>query len=115
MLTLNTKKWAKMGIMELLRGFKTKYNRLLDRNHAKTIRRKQFNMTIDARLVLSVKLLAEILKVPVYVITEHLLQVGFYHIMQALQDPEKRHELEKHLIEVHLLGSKLRNVRDNSV
>ena len=61
-------------------------------------------MAIDAELVLGVKLLAAILKVPRYVITEHLLQVGSYHIVQALQDPEKREELEKHLIGVHLLA-----------
>ena len=64
-------------------------------------------MTIDAELVLGVKFLAEILKVPRYVITEHLLQVGTYHILQALEDPGKRQELEKHLVGVHLLGSEL--------
>ena len=64
-------------------------------------------MTIDAELVQGVKFLAEILKVPRYVITEHLLQVGSYHILQALNDPEKRQELEKHLVDVHLLGSEL--------
>ncbi len=69
-------------------------------------------MTIDAELVLGVKLLAAILKVPRYVITEHLLQVGSYHILQALEDPEKRQELEKHLIEVHLLGTELRDDED---
>ena len=66
-------------------------------------------MTIDAELALGVKLLAAILKVPRYVIVEHLLQVGSYHIVQALEDPEKREELEKHLIEVHLLGSELQD------
>ena len=66
-------------------------------------------MTIDAQLVLAVKFLAMILKVPRYVITEHLLQVGSYHIVQALEDPEKRRELEKHLVEVHLLGSELQD------
>ena len=95
--------------MNLLRGFRTKYRQLLDRRHVKAIRRRQFNMTIDAQLVLAVKFLAIILKVPRYVIVEHLLQVGSYHISQALQDPEKRQELEKHLIEVHLLGSELRD------
>ena len=93
--------------MGILRRFRTKYRQLLDRRHAKAIRRKQFNMTIDAELVLGVKFLAIILKVPRYVITERLLQVGSYHISQALEDPEKRQELEKHLIEVHLLGSEL--------
>ena len=98
--------------MGILRRFLTKYRQLLDRRHVKTIRRRQFNMTIDAELVLGVKLLAAILKVPRYVITEHLLQVGSYHIVQALQDPEKREELEKHLIGVHLLGSELRDDED---
>ena len=69
-------------------------------------------MTIDAGLVLGVKLLAVILKVPRYVITEHLLQVGSYYISQALEDPEKREELEKHLIDVHLLGSELQDDED---
>jgi len=98
--------------MGILRRFITKYRQLLDRRHVKAIRRKQFNMTIDAELVMGVKFLAAILKVPRYVIVEHLLQVGSYHIMQALQDPEKREELEKHLIDVHLLGSELQDDED---
>ena len=69
-------------------------------------------MTIDEELVRNVKFLAAILKVPCYLLTEHMLQVGFYHIYQALQDPEKRQELEKHLIELHLLGNELRDDKD---
>ena len=95
--------------MNLLRESITKYRRLLDRKHVKATRRRQFNTTIDAEIVLGVKFLAEILKVPRYVITEHLIQVGSYHILQALEDPEKREELEKHLIEVHLLGNELQD------
>lgn len=101
-----------MAKMSILRRFRTKYRQLLDRRHVKTIRRRQFNMTIDAKLVLGVKLLAAILGVPRYVITEHLLQVGSYHIMQALQDPEKRQQLEKHLVKVHLLGNELQDDED---
>lgn len=97
---------SKMGI---LRRFVTKYHQLLNRRQAKAIRRKQFNMTIDAGLVMGVRFLAMVLKVPRYVITEHLLQVGIYHVYQALQDPEKRQELEKHLVEAHLLGNELRD------
>ena len=67
--------------MDILSGLITKYRQLLDRRHVKAIRRRQFNMTIDAQLVLGVKFLALILKVPRYVITEHLLQVGSYHIL----------------------------------
>lgn len=98
--------------MELLRRLKTKYLHLGDRGYVKGIRRRQFNMTVDAQLVLAVKFLAIILKVPRYVITEHLLQVGSYYIYQALKDREKREELEKHLIEVHLLGTELSDDED---
>ena len=98
--------------MDILRRFRTKYHQLLDRKHVKAITRKQFNMTIDAELVRGVKFLAEILKVPCYVITEHVLQVGCYYILHAMQDPEKREELEKHLIEVHLLGNELQDDED---
>lgn len=69
-------------------------------------------MTIDTGLVDGVRFLATILEVPRYIITEHLLQVGVYHIYQALDDPEKRQELEKHLIEVHLLGNELQDDED---
>ena len=98
--------------MDLLSGFTTKYRQLLDRKHVKAIKRRQFNMTIDVKLVRSVKLLAAILKVPCYVLTEHMLQVGCYYILQALNDSEKRQELKKHLIEVHLLGTELRDDED---
>ena len=98
--------------MGILRRFTAKYHQLLDRRHAKTIKRKQFNMTIDAGLVQGVRLLATILEVPRYAVTEHLLQVGIYHIYQALQEPEKRQELERHLIEVHLLGNELADDED---
>lgn len=98
--------------MGILRRLITKYRQLLDRRHAKAIRRKQFNMTIDVGLVMGVRFLAFILEVPRYVVTEHLLQVGFYHIYQALNDPERRQQLERHLVEVHLLGSELRDDED---
>ena len=98
--------------MGILSRFLTKYRQLLDRRQAKAIKRRQFNMTIDAGLVMGVKLLATVLQVPRYVITEHILQVGTYHVYQALQDPEKRQELEKHLIDVHLLGTELQDDED---
>ena len=98
--------------MDTLCRFLIKYRQLLDRKNVKAIRCRQFNMTIYAGLVIGVKFLAEILKVPRYVITEYLLQVGFYHVYQALQDPEKRGELEKYLAEVHLLGNEVRDDED---
>ena len=98
--------------MNLLRESIAEYRQLLDRRHVKAIRRRQFNMTIDVELVRGVKFLAAILKVPCYVVIEHMLQVGCYHILQALEDPEKRQALGKHLVEVHLLGSELRDDED---
>lgn len=93
--------------MGILRDFIIKYRQLLDRNHAKAVKRRQFNMTINAELVRSVKLLAATLKVPCYVITEHMLQVGCYYILHALKDTGKRQELKEHLGDVHRLGSEL--------
>lgn len=98
-----------MGKMSILRRFLTKYHQLLDSRHVKAIKRKQFNMTIDEGLVDGVKLLAIVLEVPRYVIVEHLLQLGTYYVFRAMQDAEKRQELEKHLVEVHLLGDELRD------
>jgi hypothetical protein len=98
--------------MSILRRFLTKYSQFFGRRQAKTIRRRQFNMTIDAGLILGVKLLATILEVPRYVITEHLLQVGTYYVYQALQDEQKRQQLQEHLVKVHLLGSELQDGED---
>ena len=95
--------------MGTLGRFLAKYHQLLDRRHAKTIKRKQFNMTIDEGLVLAVKLLAETLEVPRYVVTEHALQLGCYQIYAASKDPERLRELQEHLVKVHLLGSELQD------
>ena len=93
--------------MGILRRLLTKYRQLLDRRQVKVIKRRQFNTTIDEGLVDGVKLLAIVLEVPRYVVVEHLLQVGTYHIYRAMQDSEKRQELQKHLVGVHLLGNEL--------
>jgi len=95
--------------MNVISWLEARYRRSIDKKHEKAIRRRQFNMMVDERIALGVKALAAILEVPRYVITEHMLQVGSYHILQALEDPEKREELEKHLIQMHLLGSELRD------
>jgi hypothetical protein len=47
------------------------------------------------------------LEVPGRFLAEHALQRGCYHIMQALQSPERRQQLQAHLVKVHLLGSEL--------
>lgn len=98
--------------MNIVSWLEAKYRRSIEKKHAKAIKRRQFNMTIDERIVLGVKALAAILEVPRYVITEHLLQVGTYHILTAIRDEDKRRKLEEHLVEVHLLGSQLTDGED---
>jgi len=60
-------------------------------------------------VILGVKLTAAILEVPYYVACEHMLQVGSYEVMKAIDDPEKRQKLTEHLVEVHLLGDELKD------
>ena len=92
-----------MGITD---GITTAYNHLIGRKPIKTIKRKQFNLTMDEEIILKVKLIAAILDVPYYIACEHILQVGSHHLLQDFNDPEKREELEEHLVKVHLLGDK---------
>jgi len=69
-------------------------------------------MTIDAELISVVRLLAQVLEVPRYVLTEHALQLGCYQIHAASKDPERRQQLQEHLVEVHLLGTELSDDED---
>jgi len=94
-----------MGIIDRL---KAKYQYIVERKYIKTIRRKQFNLTMAEEIILGVKLIAVVLKVPMYVACEHILQVGSYHLLEALNDPEQRQKLQEHLIKVHLLGNELK-------
>ncbi len=42
-----------------------------------------------------------------YCLLEHLLQVGIYHVGQAMQNQEKREKLIEHLVKGHLRGNEL--------
>ena len=63
-------------------------------------------------IILGVKLIAAILEVPMYVACEHILQVGNYQVLKAINDPEKRQKLKEHLVKVHLLGDELKEDKD---
>lgn len=52
------------------------------------------------------------LEVRRYVITEHLLHVGTYHMLTAIRDEDKRQKLEEHLVKGRLLGSELHDDED---
>ena len=95
-----------MGIINRLRA---KYHHIVERKYIKTIKRKQFNLTMAEEIILGVKLIATILEVPLYVACEHILQVGSYQLLRVLNDPQKRQKLTEHLVKVHLLGDELKD------
>jgi len=74
----------------------------------KTIKRKQYNLTMSEEIISNIKLIAAILEVPQYVVCEHVLQMGMYQLSYVLNNPEKRQKLIDHLIQVHLLGDELK-------
>ena len=84
------------------------YYRTIGRKYNKSVKRKQFNLTIDEEIIREVKYIAAILDVPYYVACEHMLQVGSYHIIQSLNVVESREKLKEHLVKVHLLGNELK-------
>ena len=98
--------------MDLLHRLKTKYHHLVERRHVRAIKRKHFKMTVAEETILGVKSLAAVFKVPSYVVTEHLLQVGTYYVLTAFKDEDKRRVLEEHLVKTHLLGSELSDGED---
>jgi len=93
--------------MHLLHRLKAIYRHKLERKYAKTIKRKQLNFNCSEDIILGVQFLAAVLEIPRYVIAEHLLQLGSYHVVKAIKDPEKRDKLVEHLVKVHLLGNEL--------
>ena len=93
-----------MGIIDRLT---TTYHRLIGSKYNKAVKRKQFNLTINEDIVEAVRFIATMLEVPLYVACEHLLQVGSFHLLEDLDDPERRESLKEHLVNVHLLGREL--------
>ncbi|MFC1910350.1 hypothetical protein ACFLXC_03520 [Chloroflexota bacterium] len=94
-----------MNIIDRLRA---KYHHTIEKKYIKGVKRKQFNMMVSPEIITTVKYLASILHVPRYVITEHLLQVGSYHVLRDITDLEKRQKLTEHFLKVHLLGDELK-------
>jgi len=92
--------------MGFLSKLKPKYHHKVERKYIILKKRRQLNLTIDEEIIEAVKLLANALEVPRYVITEHLLQVGTYHVLEIIKDSENRRKLQKHLVDAHLLCNK---------
>ena len=83
------------------------YYRTIGRKYNKSVKRKQFNLTIDEEIITGVKYIAAVLEAPYYVACEHMLQVGSYQVIQSLNDEESREKLKEHLVKAHLLGKEL--------
>ena len=76
-------------------------------NRKKRKQRRVFGFLCDPKLALGVKFIAAHLKVPIYVVAEHLLQLGVAQMYPAIEDDEAKRELQEHLINEHLLVSAL--------
>lgn len=76
-------------------------------NSKKRQERKVFGFLCDPKLALGVKFIAADLKVPIYVVAEHLFQLGVAQMYSALEDEDAKKELQEHLINQHLLASAL--------
>ena len=98
--------------MQLLHRLKAKYHHRIEKKYAKVIRRRQLNFNCGEGIIIGIKLLAAILEVPRYVIAEHLLQLGSYHVLTVINDKGKRQKLQEHLVKVHLLGDELSDDED---
>ena len=88
--------------MELLKAVK-RYRKKLEKKLSRQIRRQQFNFQCDKRLVDTLRGLAMHLEIPVYPLTEHVLQIGILEIITVIQDDTLKERLCRHLLKGHLL------------
>ena len=93
--------------MSIFHKLKTKYRHRIEKKYIKSIKRKQLNFDCSEQMIIGVSLIAASLEVPMYCLLEHLLQVGTYHVGQAMQNQEKREKLIEHLVKGHLRGNEL--------
>ena len=72
-------------------------------NRKKRRIRKVFGFSCDPKLAVGVRMIAADLEVPIYVVAEHLLQLGAAQIYPDLEDEEAKRQLQEHLVSHHLL------------
>jgi len=73
----------------------------------KSKNRKVFGFQCDQGVAQGARLMARALGFPIYVLTEHALQIGFAEITPLLNNEKAREELEYHLRADHLLPPNL--------
>ncbi len=96
-----------MNISKVKRVYRKYAKKLRSRFVRKEIARRQFNIICDERLIQALKFTARYLEVPVYVITEHAMQLGLREIHLERHEPAYKENLQRHLIKHHLLVDNL--------
>lgn len=66
--------------------------------------KKQYNVVIDKELIAQIRYLASKCGANRSATAEHLLETGAYYVSNALEDPQKKEILSRHIVETHLLG-----------
>lgn len=91
--------------------FKTlkRFKRKINQAFTKSITRKQFNFYCDRNLYFGIKTLAHYLKVPMYPLLEHLMQLGLQEGEACMQNDVLKREFINHLIQDHLLVPVINN------
>ena len=96
-----------MNISKVIRICRKYTKKLRSRFVRREIARRQFNIICDERLIQALKFSAKYLEVPVYIITEHAIQLGLHEIHLEEHEPAYKENLRRHLIEHHLLVDNL--------
>ncbi len=96
-----------MNISKVIRICRKYSKKFKSRFVRKEIARKQFNIICDERLIHALKFSARYLEVPVYVITEHAIQLGLHEIHLEKHEPAYKENLQRHLVKHHLLVDNL--------
>lgn len=96
-----------MNISKVKRVYRKYAKKLRSRFVRRKVTRKQFNIICDERLIQALKFSAKYLEVPVYVITEHAIQLGLHEIHLEKHEPAYKETLKHHLVRHHLLVDNL--------
>ena len=93
-----------------MRPFRTlkRYKKRLEQRFTQQNGRTQLNFTCDNELVLGLKALAQHLEIPIYPLAEHILQLGMAEVLTSIGDKALRENLQRHLLQDHLLVKELK-------
>jgi hypothetical protein len=88
----------------MFKKYKKRLEKLLKREK---FGRKQLNFACDVGLTTRLKLLATYLETPFYPLAEHVLELGMSEVAVILSDSALTENLQRHLLEEHLLVGQL--------